>query len=119
VVEQVNVLAGAHGVEPAWVFNAEAFRSERSTPLVAPFLASIRAHGGQPRIKVKTGTSDMNIVAPHWGCPAVAYGPGDALYDHTPDEQISLSDLEQGVAVLTGAIERIAAQLTRRQESQA
>jgi LysW-gamma-L-lysine carboxypeptidase len=118
VVEQVNALVGAHGVEPEWTYNAEAFRSERSSPLVAPFLASIRAQGGQPRIKVKTGTSDMNIVAPHWGCPAVAYGPGDARYDHTPDEQIPLADLEQGVAVLTGAIERIAAQLTRRQESQ-
>jgi len=117
VIEQVNALAGTHGVELRWTFNAEAFRSERTSPLVAPFLASIRAQGGQPRIKVKTGTSDMNIVAPHWGCPTVAYGPGDARYDHTPDEQISLADLEQGIAVLSGAIERIAAQLTRRQES--
>lgn len=118
VVEQVNALAEPHGIEPAWTFNAEAYRSERTSPLVAPFLASIRAQGGQPRIKVKTGTSDMNIVAPVWGCPTVAYGPGDARYDHTPDEQIPLSDLEQGVAVLSGAIERIAARLTRRQESQ-
>lgn len=117
VVAQVNELAELHGVEPDWTFNAEAFRSARSSPLIAPFLASIRARGGQPRIKVKTGTSDMNIVAPVWGCPTVAYGPGDARYDHTPNEQIPLFDLEQGVAVLTGAIERIAAQLTRRQET--
>jgi LysW-gamma-L-lysine carboxypeptidase len=114
VIARVNTLADARGVEPAWTFNAEAFRSERTSPLVAPFLSSIRAQGGQPRIKVKTGTSDMNVVAPHWGCPAVAYGPGDARYDHTPDEQIPLADLEQGVAVLTGAIDSIAAQLTRR-----
>jgi LysW-gamma-L-lysine carboxypeptidase len=118
VTEQVNALAEPHAIELGWTFNAEAYRSERTSPLVAPFLASIRAQGGQPRIKVKTGTSDMNIVAPVWGCPTVAYGPGDARYDHTPDEQISFSDLEQGVAVLSVAIERIAAQLTRRQESQ-
>lgn len=118
VIEQVNALAWPHGPELAWTFNAEAYRSERTSPLVAPFLASIRAQDGQPRIKVKTGTSDMNIVAPAWGCPTVAYGPGDARYDHTPDEQIPLAELEQGVAVLAGAIERIAARLTRRQETQ-
>ena len=41
----------------------------------------------------------------------VAYGPGDARYDHTPDEQLPLADFAQGVAVLTAAIERIAGML--------
>lgn len=106
VCEQVEGLAG--DIELRWQANAEAYRTDKRSPLVAPFLAAIRAAGGQPKLKVKTGTSDMNVVGPAWGCPAVAYGPGDARYDHTPDEQIPLADLERGVAVLAAAIEGIA-----------
>ena len=54
-----------------------AYRAERNTPLVRAFLGGIRAAGGKPGFVVKTGTADLNIVAPVWGCPAVAYGPGD------------------------------------------
>ena len=67
VREQVERLADGVGLE--WTFNAEAYRSERTSPLVAPFLAAIRAAGATPRIKVKTGTSDMNVVGPVWGLP--------------------------------------------------
>lgn len=103
---QVAALAG--DVELGWQENAEAYRTDKRSPLVAPFLAAIRAAGGTPKLKVKTGTSDMNVVGPAWGCPAVAYGPGDARYDHTPDEQIPLADLERGVAVLAAALGRVA-----------
>ena len=106
----VAQLAG-ESVALDWQPNAEAFRADKRSPLVAPFLAASRAMGGQPRIKVKTGTSDMNLVAPAWGCPIVAYGPGDARYDHTPNEQLPLADFARGVAVLTAAIERIAGML--------
>ena len=106
----VAELAG-EGVTLDWQPNAEAHRSDKRSPLVGPFLAAIRAAGGSPRIKVKTGTSDMNLVAPAWGCPIVAYGPGDARYDHTPNERLPLADFAQGVTVLTAAIERIAGQL--------
>jgi LysW-gamma-L-lysine carboxypeptidase len=104
--EQVNGLA--YGADLAWRPNAEAYRVDKRSPLVAPFLAAIRAAGGQPRLKVKTGTSDMNLVGPAWNCPIVSYGPGDARFDHTPDEQIPLAEFERGVEVLVSAIERMA-----------
>lgn len=106
VQERVEELAD--GITLNWTFNAEAYRSERTCPLVAPFLSSIRAAAGTPRMKVKTGTSDMNVVGPAWNCPIVAYGPGDASYDHTPDEQIVLAEVEKAVEILSMAIERIA-----------
>lgn len=106
--DQVAVLARTSGLDLAWRLNAEGFRTDKRSPLVAPFLAAIRASGGTPRLKVKTGTSDMNIVAPVWGCPIVSYGPGDAGFDHTPDEQIDLAEYERGIDVLVAAIERIA-----------
>ncbi len=60
---------------------------------------------------VKTGTSDMNVVAPVWGCPIVAYGPGDSTLDHTPNEHLPLHDYWQAVLVLEQALRNVAAML--------
>jgi LysW-gamma-L-lysine carboxypeptidase len=56
---------------------------------------------------MKTGTSDMNILAPVWGCPALAYGPGDSRLDHTPDEAIDLDEFWRGVDVLSTALQQL------------
>jgi [amino group carrier protein]-lysine/ornithine hydrolase len=101
---QQQVSRFADGMQIEWQHNAEAYRTDKRSPLVAPFMAAIRATGGTPRLKVKTGTSDMNLVGPAWGCPIIAYGPGDASFDHTPNEQITLAELDRGVEVLTRAI---------------
>jgi LysW-gamma-L-lysine carboxypeptidase len=82
-----------------------AHRSDKNTPLVKAFLKAIRAQGGTPRFKVKTGTSDMNVVAPHWQCPIVAYGPGDSAFDHTPHEQTSLQEYGQAIDVLAHTLQ--------------
>jgi hypothetical protein len=39
-------------------------------------------------------------IAPAWGCPALADGPGDSSLDHTPAEHIALADYQQGVEEL-------------------
>lgn len=84
------------------------FRSEKNTPPVRALLRAIRAEGGRPRFKLKTGTSDMNTVGPAWNCPIVAYGPGNAALDHTPDEHIEIEEFCQGVNVLTRALKELA-----------
>ncbi len=86
-----------------------AYRGEKRTALTRAFLGAIRAAGGRPGFVVKTGTADLNIVAPVWGCPAVAYGPGDSSLDHTPHEHLPLAEYRQAVAVLTGVLERLTA----------
>ena len=99
-----------------WAENAElrfeyadaAVRAEKNTPVVRAFLKGIRDTGGSPRFKMKTGTSDMNILAPVWGCPTLAYGPGDSKLDHTPDEAMDLEDFSRGVDVLTSALSHLA-----------
>jgi LysW-gamma-L-lysine carboxypeptidase len=77
-----------------------AYRTDKRSRLVPPFLRAIRAEGGTPRFTLKLGTSDMTVVGPAWGCPIVAYGPGDASLDHTPDERIDLGDYLRAVWVL-------------------
>jgi hypothetical protein len=84
------------------------FRAEKNTPLVRALLRAIRAEGGRPRFKLKTGTSDMNIVGPAWGCPIVAYGPGDSSLDHTPDEHIKIEEFRRAVEVLVRVLETLA-----------
>jgi LysW-gamma-L-lysine carboxypeptidase len=87
-----------------------AYRCDRKTPLVRAFLGGIRSAGGKPGFVVKTGTADLNIVAPAWGCPAVAYGPGDSALDHTPAEHLLLEHYHQAVVVLQEVLHRLAAQ---------
>lgn len=81
-----------------------AVRTNRGSPLARACIRAIRAAGGSPRFKLKTGTSDLNILVPAWGCPAVAYGPGDSRLDHTPEERISVAELERAVDVLEMAL---------------
>ncbi len=81
-----------------------AYRAEKNTPLVRSFLAAIREEGGSPGFTVKSGTSDMNLVAPLWNCPTLAYGPGDSALDHTPDEHILISEYQRAVRVLAAVL---------------
>jgi LysW-gamma-L-lysine carboxypeptidase len=83
------------------------FRSEKNIPPVRALLRAIRAEGGRPRFKLKTGTSDMNVVGPAWNCPIVAYGPGDSSLDHTPDEHIDVREFRRGINVLAQALETL------------
>src|SRR5438876_110518 len=98
----------ADGAELRFEYADAAVRAEKNTPVVRAFLKGIRDAGGTPRFKMKTGTSDMNILAPVWGCPTLAYGPGDSKLDHTPDEAMDLDDFARGVDVLTSALNRLA-----------
>lgn len=85
-----------------------AYKGDKSNPLVRAFLQSIRAARGEPRFVVKTGTADMNVVAPHWpNTPVVAYGPGDSSLDHTPQEHIDLKEYGQAIGVLREVLTRL------------
>ncbi len=89
-------------------FPVPAWRCEKNSLLVRAFLSGIRSNGGEPRFVYKTGTADLNIVAPVWQCPAVVYGPGDSSLDHTPNEHVVLDDYAKAVNVLADVLARLA-----------
>ena len=89
--------------------NIAAWSGPRHSPLVRTMQRAILQQGGRPRSIRKTGTADLNLVAPAWGCPAVAYGPGDAALDHTPNEHIVLEEFRRGIAVLEGTLAQLPA----------
>ena len=80
-------------------------RASKNTPLVRAFLRSMRKHNLVPRFKLKTGTSDMNILgAAYPGIPIAAYGPGDSSLDHTPHEHLDLVEYETAIEVLRSVL---------------
>ncbi len=105
---KLNEVAEGAVVEPVG-FAIPAWGCEKNTQLVRSFLSGIRSQGGEPRFVYKTGTADLNIVAPVWKCPAVVYGPGDSALDHTPNEHINLDDYQKAVNVLIAALEKLTA----------
>ena len=88
------------GVQLQFSGEEATFQTSRTTPVARAFLSAIRATGGQPTFKHKTGTSDMNVVGPVWGQNILAYGPGDASLDHTPNEHIQLAEYTHAIDVL-------------------
>lgn len=89
-------------------FAIPAWGCKKNTQLVRAFLRAIRSLGGEPRFVYKTGTADLNIVAPVWECPSLVYGPGDSALDHTPNEHIELEEYKKAVDVLSGALRGLA-----------
>ncbi len=80
------------------------FRAGKDNRLVRLFLQAIRQAGGHPSFKLKTGTSDMNVVGPRWAAPILAYGPGDSSLDHTPDEHLELAEYALAICLLASVI---------------
>jgi LysW-gamma-L-lysine carboxypeptidase len=104
---QERIQQWSNGAELRFYPSDPPFQAEKNTPLVRALLKAIRASGGRPRFKLKTGTADMNIVGPAWGCPIVAYGPGDSSLDHTPSEHIVVGEFHRAVDVLHRALDNL------------
>ncbi|MGA7194846.1 MAG: [LysW]-lysine hydrolase [Anaerolineales bacterium] len=103
---KLNEIADGVIIEPTG-FAVPAWECEKNTPLVRAFLNGIRLQGGEPRFVYKTGTADLNIVAPAWKCPALVYGPGDSTLDHTPNEHIKLEEYLKAVDVLSQSLKKL------------
>ena len=94
-------------IELSWRGEEVAHRAEKSTALARLFLNAIRDCGGKPSFVYKTGTSDMNVVAPIWNCPILAYGPGDSALDHTPDEHLAMEDYHRAQEVVANVLRNL------------
>lgn len=101
-----SVCVQVRGAQPAHQANAH-------SELARVLRVAIREQGGRPRPKLKTGTSDMNVLAPLWPVSVVAYGPGDSALDHTPQERLKVAEYLRSVEVLGTAFRHLAAGVNR------
>ena len=104
--DRLRLLAEGAEIQPVG-YAVPAWACEKNTRLVRAFLSGIRSQGGEPRFVYKTGTADLNIVAPVWKCPTLVYGPGDSSLDHTPEEHLSLDEYRRVVTVLREALKQV------------
>ncbi len=98
---------GPETIEP--LVELDPYEGDRLDPVVAALSQGIRVAGGRPTLWRKTGTSDLNLVAPAWRVRGAAYGPGDSRLDHTDGEFLEVGDLDRAVRVLAHAFETLAA----------
>ncbi len=106
-LEQIRLDANLHGLRINYTGREEPYRGAKDTPLTRAFRVAMRAKGITPQLTLKTGTADMNVVAPLWDCPILAYGPGDSTLDHTPTERLEITEYLTAILVLRDALERL------------
>ncbi|SEI57898.1 acetylornithine deacetylase [Deinococcus reticulitermitis] len=107
VRQAFEAVGGPEHLELTFSGHETAVRHPKDNALTRALRVAIRGEGGTPTFKVKTGTSDMNVVAELWPVPTAAYGPGDSALDHTPGERLDLAEYDRAVAVLTAALTRL------------
>ncbi len=105
-VEQIERELRARHQPGEWTIlgSAEPFMAGKNNALIRSLLGAVRDLGGRPRFVHKTGSSDMNVVGPAWGCPIAAYGPGDSRLDHTPEEHVDLKEYVRSIQILRRAL---------------
>jgi LysW-gamma-L-lysine carboxypeptidase len=112
--DQANRPSGHQAIKTKFTLafrgHEHAWRGDRTNVLVKSFLGGLRSVAPAEKLGfvLKTGTSDMNVVAPVWKCPIVAYGPGDSSLDHTPNEHLDLREYWNAVNVLGKTLEQLA-----------
>ncbi len=92
---------------------------DRSNAVVRALEAGVRAQGGRPTLWRKSGTSDLNLVAPAWKVGGAAYGPGDPHRDHTAHEWVSERELSRSARVLGHAFDALTRELSTPRRSAA
>jgi [amino group carrier protein]-lysine/ornithine hydrolase len=90
----------------------EPIEVDRTNPVVHALEQAVRAEGGRPTLWRKSGTSDLNLVAPAWGVAGAAYGPGDPHLDHTAREWVAERELARSARVLRAAIGQLSRDLS-------
>ncbi len=72
---------------------------DKNNNLVPAFMRAIRGCGGEVRFKLKSGTSDMNVLQ-EYNVPMITYGPGDFRLEHTPNECLDLEEYKKAIQVM-------------------
>ena len=111
VDDVLSFIDGNRGaIECETVDASKAIEVDSRNDVVRALCAGIRKQGSRPTLLRKLGTSDLNLAAPAWGCPAAAYGPGDSHLDHTDGENVDVGEFRRSIEVLREAFSFLTAE---------
>lgn len=91
----------------SFIESIPAHRPSKANELVSAFNSGIKSIKEKTVFKLKTGTSDFNILGTHYKKPIIAFGPGDSKLDHTPNECINLNEFSKSIKVISNALIKI------------
>ncbi|AEM39592.1 N-acetyl-ornithine/N-acetyl-lysine deacetylase [Pyrolobus fumarii 1A] len=89
-------------------------RVRPNDPVPRALIRGLIREGAKPRILLKHGTSDMNILA-QVARSIAAYGPGDSRLAHSTEERVDAKEVLLATRVLIHAIRELCETLRRRQ----
>ena len=81
-------------------------RVKPNEPVPRALMRSMLKLRVKPRLLLKHGTSDMNILYRIAGSIA-AYGPGDSRLSHSTEEHVDARDVQLAVRILLGALDEL------------
>ena len=103
-------------IEVAFADENEPYLENSRSKLVKAFVKSINGVSGREgRLSHKTGTGDVNDFVKKFKTSAVVYGPGNSKLDHTPLENISLTEYLDSISIVEAVLKRISADATKKQ----
>ncbi len=83
-------------------------RVKPNDPVPRALMRSLLRLGAKPRLLLKHGTSDMNILY-RVARSIAAYGPGDSRLSHSRMERVDARDVQFAARVLLGALDELCA----------
>lgn len=107
IVEQFRLANPTLTVRKQLIDSCEPISSKKSSLIVRSLTRAVRrVTGSKPRITVKTGSSDMNLLE---GTPihGVSFGPGDPLLEHTDLESVNVEEYTQSIEIYKAAIREL------------
>lgn len=107
ILSKLEELCWEHGCELSVLERTEPVKVSLSSPVPRSLIRSILRVGLKPKVVMKTGTSDMNVMY-RISSDIAAYGPGDSLLAHTTLEKISIRDVLTAAEVYKNCIVELA-----------
>lgn len=101
-------------IEGTFVDENKPYLENSESKLVKAFVKSISGVSGREgRLSRKTGTGDVNDFVRKFKTSAVVYGPGNSKLDHTPLENVSLTEYLDSISIVELVLKQVSAEATK------
>jgi LysW-gamma-L-lysine carboxypeptidase len=102
-------------IKVAFADENKPYLENSESKLVKVFIKSINeVSGREGRLLRKTGTGDVNDFVKKFKTSAVVYGPGNSKLDHTPLENVSLTEYLDSIKIVEAVLKQVSIEATKK-----